>query len=71
MILSGTVQNGVVVFDPGTTLPDGTRVEIAEVSNLSGESHFELFQDVIGQAVGLPDDMAANHNHYLRGGPKT
>jgi hypothetical protein len=27
----------------------------------------ELFKDVAGRAVGLPDDVAENHDHYLHG----
>jgi len=30
MSLEGTVINGVIVLDPGSMLPDGTRVEVKE-----------------------------------------
>ena len=33
-------------------------------------THYDLFRDIIGQAEGLPEDLAKNHNHYIRGGPK-
>ena len=33
MSLSGQVQNGVVVFDAGVTLPEGTKVTIAPAAN--------------------------------------
>lgn len=31
----------------------------------------EQFADVIGAAPDLPDDMAAQHNHYIHGTPKS
>lgn len=70
MELEGTVEQGVVVLDEPTSLPDGTRVTVTAAETPSEPSHFELLRNVIGQAVGLPEDMALNHNHYLHGGPK-
>jgi hypothetical protein len=69
--LEGTVHNGVVVLETGNPLPEGTRVTVTPCGpTLSTPTHFDLFREVIGQAVGLPEDMARNHNHYIRGGPK-
>jgi hypothetical protein len=71
MQLEGTVHNGVVVLESGCSLPEGTRVTVTPCPpTSSAPTHFDLFRDVIGQAVGLPEDMAMNHNHYVRGGPK-
>ena len=72
MEIEGTVQNGVVVLESESSLPDGTRVKVmaAGSSQLILPTHYELFRDIIGQAQGLPEDMAMNHNHYIRGGPK-
>ena len=72
MEIEGTVQNGVVVLESESSLPEGTRVKVtAPDSGPPGlPTHYDLFRDIIGQAAGLPDDMAKNHNHYLRGGPK-
>jgi hypothetical protein len=71
MQLEGTIHNGVVVFETETPLPEGTRVTVTPCDPASsGPTHYDLFRDVIGQAVGLPEDMALNHNHYIRGGPK-
>lgn len=69
MELEGTVENGAVVLDEPTSLPDGTRVKLRteeeQVPTLA-----ELFKDVIGQGVDLPEDYALNHHHYVHGGPK-
>ena len=37
MSVSGHVENGVVVFDAGATLPEGTKVTIAPVQNDQGD----------------------------------
>ena len=68
--LTGHVQNGVVVFDEPITLPEGTAVEIAARTEPKQATHFERFQEIIGAAVGLPEDFAENHEHYIHGTPK-
>lgn len=71
MKLMGTVTNGVVVLDDGLELPDGTRVELeiktpAQAASPLGEALLKL----AGTAVGLPADMAEQHDHYIHGTPK-
>ena len=71
MEISGTIHNGVVVLESDVRLPEGMRVVVTAPDDaLRPPTHYELLQDVIGQAEGLPEDMARNHNHYLRGGPR-
>jgi hypothetical protein len=71
MEIEGTVQNGVVVLESESSLPEGTRVKVtAPESEPATPTHYDLFRDIIGQAEGLPEDFAKNHNHYIRGGPK-
>jgi len=72
MELEGTVQNGVVVIESDSSLPEGTRVKVTVPDSPQPvmPTHYDLFRDIIGQAKGLPEDMAKNHNHYIRGGPK-
>jgi hypothetical protein len=69
MEFTGTVANGVVVLDNGNSLPDGTRVRVTQL-----EPQPERLRDVLlqfaGTAMGLPPDMAENHDHYLHGMPK-
>jgi hypothetical protein len=69
MEIEGTVQNGVVVLESASALPEGTRVKVT-APDLVAPTHYDLFHDVIGQAEGVPEDLAKNHNHYIRGGPK-
>jgi len=71
MSLEGTVVNGVIVFDEEERLPEGTRVEInvKEVPKATSPLGEMLLRHA-GKAVGLPEDMAEQHDHYLHGTPK-
>ena len=75
MVYRGHVKGGVVVFEMGAGLPEGTEVRIepvARAENLPAEGRTlaERFADVIGTVPELPPDMAAQHDHYLHGAPK-
>ena len=50
--------------------PEGVKVTASGSTQPVLPTHYELLHDIIGQAQGLPEDMAINHNHYIRGGPK-
>jgi hypothetical protein len=70
MTYEGHIENGVVVLENGATLPEGTRVrvETTEIRSSEGVTRKPLgkaLQRFSGIAVGLPDDMAENHDHYL------
>jgi hypothetical protein len=69
---TGEFRNGVVIFD-GTVppLPEGTKVRIEpfDVDSALDELSASLLS-VAGKAVGLPSDLAENHDHYLHGTPK-
>ena len=78
MVYIGHVKNGMVVFDQPVALPEGLEVcvEIPEKSfesNTDKESTLPPGQTLLkyaGKAVGLPEDAARNHDHYLYGTPK-
>jgi hypothetical protein len=70
MLLEGYVSGGVVVLDDATVLPEGTRVRIELIAAPTPPTLADKFQNVIGQAKALPDDMAAQHDHYIHGSPK-
>lgn len=76
MTYKGHIQNGVVVLDEPTLLPEGAEVRIDLVEDFSSQpqtserSLYEELKDLIGIAQGLPRDMAENHDHYLHGLPK-
>jgi hypothetical protein len=68
MALEGTVVNGVIVLDEEEKLPEGTRVEInvKEVPKAASPLGEMLLRHA-GRAVGLPEDMAEQHDHYCTG----
>lgn len=71
MALEGTVVNGVIVLDQEKSLPEGSRVEVVLKAAPPAASKLgELLLRHAGKAVGLPDDLAAQHDHYLHGKPK-
>jgi hypothetical protein len=76
MIYRGHVENGVVVLHDGVRLPDGAevKVELLDVSTSAGETEmptlYERLKSVVGVASGLPEDLAAQHDHYIHGTPK-
>ena len=67
-------MNGVVVLPPGTGLPEGAKVQVEplkeEPANGQGESLLTRLGDVVGAIDDLPEDLAAQHDHYLYGTPK-
>jgi hypothetical protein len=76
MTLEGTVINGAIVIDGGEQLPEGARVQVVVnpspvAADLQAASPLgEMLLRHAGKAVGLPEDMAAQHDHYLHGTPK-
>lgn len=78
MVYRGRVKNGVVVLDPPSTLPEGVevRVEIVPATtegpllDEQGQTLGQKLMKYAGRAVGLSDDAAAQHDHYLYGTPK-
>ena len=69
MHLEGHVTGGLVVLDDATSLPEGTRVRI-ELIPPAPPTLAEKFKYVIGKATSLPEDMAAQHDHYIHGSPR-
>ena len=74
MSFTATVENDCIKLPPGFHLPDGTRVAVEPVTEGADQAElptlFEVFEDFIGKAEGLPEDFAAEHNHYIHGTPK-
>jgi hypothetical protein len=70
---TGELKNGVVVFGDGTPpLSKGSRlkIEVVEAARPLARTLAERLASVVGRADGLPDDLAAQHDHYLHGQPK-
>jgi hypothetical protein len=71
MTLQGTIANGVIVLDHPPSLPEGTRVEVVVTPLPRAASPLgEILLRHAGKAKGLPEDMAAQHDHYLHGTTK-
>jgi hypothetical protein len=78
MIYRGHVKGGLVVLDTPGVLPDGVEVRVEVVSSETeaplldenGQTLGEKLMKFAGRAVGLPEDAAVNHDHYLYGAPK-
>jgi hypothetical protein len=75
MVYSGTIRNGVVVFDNGVHPPDGTAVEVVPVPVAATTEATAAGDDPIFRMsepaadTGIPD-LARNIDHYLYGHPK-
>ena len=69
MTYRGTVKGGVVVLDGAQLPPDGTVVQVV-VDEVPLPTWKDVFQDVIGIAPELPEDIAENHDHYIHGTAK-
>ena len=71
MLLEGTIRNGTIVLDQPPSMPEGARVEVViKPAAHTTSSLGEMLLRHAGKAVGLPEDMAAQHDHYLHGTPK-
>jgi hypothetical protein len=53
-------------------VPDGTRLEITlpEPPTKSGEHPLAWMAEYVGCIKDLPEDFAAEHDHYIHGTPK-
>jgi hypothetical protein len=70
MEYQGHVAGGVIVLDNGADLPEGTVVRVEPIVPQEPKTLAERFHNVIGKATGLPEDMAAQHDHYIHRTPK-
>jgi hypothetical protein len=75
MVYQGTVHNGVVVFDNGVQLPEGSPVRVELVAPDVTEAAHSQADDILFRMgeyaidTGIPD-LAVNIDHYLYGHPK-
>ena len=75
MSITAIVENDTIKLP--VHVPDGTKVEITlpgkdamQGAAEGGPTLFEALDGFIGMAKGLPEDFAAEHDHYLHGTPK-
>jgi hypothetical protein len=78
MVYQGTVQNGVVVFESGIHLPEGSPVTVELLSVPDEAPQPKLDPDQLdpvfrmgelAEDAGIPD-LSINIDHYLYGHPK-
>jgi hypothetical protein len=75
MELEGVVNNGVIIPDGPTVLPEGMRVRIspaiaASISPPKPQPFGQRYSQFKGTIPGLPTDLAAQHDHHRLGTPK-
>jgi len=71
MSFTGTVENGVVKLPANAALPNGTKVRVEAISNPTGKNQLtRRLVSIASKARNLPEDLAAEHDHYIHGTPK-
>ncbi len=69
MVLEGRIENGAIVLEASTPLPEGARVRV-EVLPRDEPTLLDRIGHLAGKAKHLPPDAAEQHDHYLYGTPK-
>jgi hypothetical protein len=78
MTYQGHIENGAIVLDGPVNLPNGVKVRV-ELLVAAGETQqplssagtqFDHYQAIIGAIDDLPNDFAAQHDHYIHGTSK-
>ena len=77
MVYRGRVCNGRIEVERDARLPEGADVEITISREPSPPNEdadiptlYEQLKDIIGSVPDLPEDLSANHDHYLYSVPK-
>jgi hypothetical protein len=71
MTIDGIVRNGTIELEQGAMLPEGTRVKVvAEPVDVEARPTLLSLLKLAGIAKGLPEDFAAQHDHYIHGTPR-
>lgn len=66
MVYLGRIRNGMVVLDPGATLPEGSLVRVEPLEPTTQEpSLADQLLQWAGRGVDLPADLARRHDDYL------
>lgn len=65
MTYRGVVIEGRIVLENAPPWPEGTRVEVIVPEPAAGPPTLAFLLKYAGTANDLPEDMAAQHDHYL------
>jgi hypothetical protein len=63
------VAHGAIQLPPGVELPDGVEVRLTIPDSQAQPSFAERYAAYIGVVADMPDDLAANLDHYVHGHP--
>ena len=69
MSITATIEAGKIILPPDTPWPSGTVVRIEPVE--PQPTLWEALKDFDGMAPDLPEDLAANVDHYVHGHPRS
>lgn len=69
MTLTARVQNQRIELPDHVLIADGTEVRVV-VEDTVPASFLQSIGHLVGAAEGLPEDFAAEHDHYIHGTPK-
>jgi hypothetical protein len=76
MSITAIVEKDTIELPPGVHLPDGTTVRIEteqaapSPATGKGENGLAWMEEFVGCIDTLPEDFAAEHDHYIHGTPK-
>ncbi len=80
MTVEGHIENGQIILNQPVVLPEGkkVRVEVLEgepstsalPTELPATTQFDHYAPIVGAIDDLPNDFAAQHDHYVHGTPK-
>ncbi len=66
----GHIENGAVMLDEVAAIPEGAEVSVEMVARPGAKpeeevpvSDYDRLGSLIGEAAGLPSDLADNHDH--------
>ncbi|MGD9634384.1 MAG: hypothetical protein AB7G28_05115 [Pirellulales bacterium] len=70
MTYRGLVKDGLILLDPGVSLPEGAEVHVEVIeARQNGEELQAVLLRHAGKGQGLPKDLAERHDCYAHGKP--
>ncbi len=74
MTITARVHNHTITLPAEVEIADGAEVQVTlpekQPATETAATLYDSLKDFIGAAQGLPEDFAAEHDHYLHGTPK-
>jgi hypothetical protein len=70
MSITLAVENDTIKLPAGVHVPDGTKVHVTLPEKPMEKKGGKWMLEFAGSIDGLPEDFAAEHDHYIHGTPK-